>query len=151
GGECDDDDFDMQEAFQSAGDRGLYVYEVISWECDFLDTYQRVAVPKRPLHLDQLPPKLRQNFAKCALPTTDFAMEEELQVVALVACDLYWDEAVGCFAPGHKEIRPIPGKEKEYQAALRSLRQENPDFVFADPTAPAKKVPPPLPRKPEDP
>src|SRR5262245_34529587 len=28
GGECDDDNFDMQEAFQSAGDRGLYVYEV---------------------------------------------------------------------------------------------------------------------------
>jgi hypothetical protein len=73
-----------------------------------------------------------------------------LQVIALVACDLYWNEAVGCFAPGHKEIRPIPGKEKEYKAALRSLRQENPDFVFAEPVPPARKEPPPLPTQRDD-
>lgn len=151
GGDCDDDDFDMQEALQAAGDLGLYVYEVITWECDFLDTYERIAVPKRPLHLDQLPPKLRKNFAKCTLSTIDFAKEEELQVVALVACDLYWDEAVGYFAPGHKEIRPIPGKEKEYQAAMSALRRENPDFQFADPAAPARKAPPPLPTERDDP
>jgi len=151
GGECDDDDFDLQEAFQSAGDRGLYVYEVVSWECDFLDTYDRVAVPKRRLHLNQLPPNLRKNFAKCTLPTTDFAKEQELQVVGLVACDLYWDEAVGCFAPGHKEIRPIPGKEAEYRVALPSLRRENPDFQFAEPVPVVRKGPPPLPPRPEEP
>src|SRR5262245_26336869 len=80
GGDCDDD-FDKHEAFQAAVDRGVYVYEVITWECDFLDTYERIGVPKRPLHLDQLPPKLRKNVAKCALPMVEFAKETELQVV----------------------------------------------------------------------
>jgi len=149
GGECDDEDFELSEAFEELARQGVYVYQVVTWETDFVDTYDRVAVPKRPLHLDQLPPKLRNNVAKCALSMVDFAKEEELQVLELVACDLYWNEAVGCFAPGHKEIRPIPGKEKEYQAALRSLRQENPDFQFADPAAPAKN-PPPLPPRPEE-
>ena len=138
GGECDDDDFDLHEAYQAAADRGVYVYEVITWETDFIDTYERVAVPKKPLHLDQLPPKLRKNVAKCKLPTVDFAKSGELQVVPLVPCDLYWDEAVAYFAVGHKEVRPIPGKEKEYRLALPQLRQEYPDFQFADPTAVAR-------------
>jgi hypothetical protein len=138
GGECDDDDFDLQEAFQAAADRGVYVYEVITWECDFIDTYERVAVPKRPLHLDQLPPKLRKNVARCKLPTVDFAKAEELQVVPLVPCDLYWDEAVAYFAVGHKEIRPIPGKEKDYRSALPRLKEEYPDFQFAEATAVAR-------------
>jgi hypothetical protein len=142
GGECDDDDFEMAEAYQAVADRGVHVYEVITWETDFLDTYERVAVPTRPLHLDQLPPKLRKNVAKCTLPTVDFAKADELQVVTLVACDLYSDEAVGYFAVGHKEVRPIPGKEKEYRAALPRLREENPDFKFADPTAVARTDPP---------
>jgi len=150
GGDCDDEDFELSEAFQELARQGVFVYQVITWETDFVDTYERAAVPKRPLHLDQLPPKLRNNVAKCALSKVDFSKDEELQVLALVACDLYWDEAVGCFAPGHKEIRPIPGKEKEYQAALRSLQRENPDFVFAEPAVTTKKEPPPLPRTRDD-
>jgi hypothetical protein len=149
GGDCDDDDFDLQEAFQTAAGLGLYVYAVNTWGTDFVDTYERTGVPARPLHLDQLPPKLRKNFAKCTLPMVDFAKEDELQVVGLVACDLYWDEAVGCFAPGHTEIRPIPGKEKEYQAVLPALRRENPDFRFADVGSPAAKEPPPVPKRPD--
>jgi hypothetical protein len=147
GGDCDDEDFDMEEAFQQLAGVGAFVYDCPTWEMDFIDTYVRAGVPKRPLHLDQLPPKLRKNFAKCTLPVADFAKVEELQVVGLVACDLYWDEAVGYFVPGHKEVRPIPGKEKEYQAALPGLRRENPDFRFADP---ARKEPPPVPGKRED-
>jgi hypothetical protein len=150
GGECDDEDFDLREAFQTAAGLGLYVYEVITWESDFVDTYERIGVPERPLHLDQLPPKLRKNAAKCMLPMVDFAKEEELQIIGLVACDLYWDEAVGCFAPGHTEVRPIPGKEKEYQAALPQLRSENPDFRFADLATPARPEPQPPPQERED-
>jgi hypothetical protein len=151
GGECDDDDFELSEAFEELARLGLFAYQVITWETDFVDTYERVGAPKRPLHLDQLPPKLRNNVAKCTLPMVSFADEKELQVIALVACDLYWDEAVGCFAPGHQEIRPIPGKEKEYQSALPSLRRENPDFRFADASAPARKEPPPVPKTREEP
>lgn len=142
GGECDDEDFDMEEAFAEAARRGVFGYQVISWECDFVDTYERVAAPKKPLHVDELPPKLRKNAVKCTLPTVDFAKETELQILGLVTCDLYWDEAVGCFAPGHKEVRPIPGKEAEYRKALPRLREENPDFQFADVGPDAGKEPP---------
>ena len=147
GGDAEDDDFDFHETLRAAADLGVYAYQVISWECDLIDTYERVAAPKQPRHLDQLPPKLRKNFARCALPLIDFATEEELQVVTLAPCDLYWDGAVACFAPGHQEAWPIPGKEKEYQAALPQLRQEYPDFRFADPAAPPRTQPPPLPKR----
>jgi hypothetical protein len=49
-----------------------------------------------------------------------------------VPCEFYWDEAVAYYTPGGKEVRPIPGREKEYRAALGRFRKEFPKLRFAD-------------------
>ena len=72
-------------------------------------------------------------------PVPDFAAAKQIQVVAHVPCLLYYEEAVGYYAPGRKEVRPIPGREAEYRAALPRFRKEYPKVQFADATEPDRK------------
>jgi hypothetical protein len=147
----DVDEFENETAFNELASVGVFAFECISSETGFVDPYRRTHQPGRPLHVDQLPPRLRKEFARLPLPVPDFAAAREIQIVEHVPCVLYRDEAVGYFAVGDKEVGPIPGKEKEYQAALPELRKQYREFRFAGgAAAPAKKEPLPRPRKRDD-
>jgi hypothetical protein len=129
--EEDEEDFDNEDAYKELAGLGLFVFQCIAWETDFIDTHVRCHQPARPLHLDQLPPRLRKEFAQVPLPVADFAAAKEVQIVEHVPCAYYW-EAVGYYAPGHKEVRPILGRETEYREALPAFKKQYPKLKFAD-------------------
>jgi|SRR5262245_50310051 len=134
----DDDDFENEAAFNELVGLGLFVYECIASETDFIDAHIRSHQPARPLHLDQLPPRLRKEFAQVRLPVADFAAAKEVQIVEHVPCDYYW-EAVGYYAPGRKEVRPVPGREAEYRESLPVFKKQYPKLKFADAPEPEGK------------
>jgi hypothetical protein len=50
-----------------------------------------------------------------------------------VDCFFYSDDEVGYLVPVTGEVRPIPGREEAYRAALPGLRANFPEYTFADP------------------
>lgn len=79
--------------------------------------YDRLSIPVRPLHIDQLPPELRKAVAQVALKI-DFATTLHIQPPELVPCESY--ECAYLDSTG-KHLRPIPGKEADYAKAVDDL------------------------------
>src|SRR5687768_9334728 len=129
----EDPDFSSDEAFKELAARGVFVFYCLSSGSAFIDTYVRRAKPRPPMHLDQLPPRLRKEFAQVPLPVPDFGSAREVQIVEHVPSEFYQDYGLGYYAPGQKEVRPIPGREDEYKRALPGFRKEYPKLRFADP------------------
>ena len=101
---------------------GLHVYEDASdW---FPGPYLRTHRPKKPLHVDQLPPALRKEIKAVRFDGLSFADKKRLQ-----PCDHLEGYAWGglFLSEDGKTVRPIPGHEKEYREALELLREEAPE------------------------
>ncbi|MBO0698384.1 MAG: hypothetical protein J2P46_08325 [Zavarzinella sp.] len=135
----DDGDIDWDAAEDEALDRGFFLYEYIDSDVGFVHPYTRIGEPGPPVHLDQLPPAARAEVARARMPDADFAAAEKLQLVDQVACFFYSDEDVGYLTPGEKEVRPIPGREEKYLAALPAFKKQYPKLKFADAPPPEGK------------
>lgn len=90
--------------------RGFFVYEHLTdnW---ISGPYGRESVPAQPVHVDQLPPDVRQLVGQLQLDTLRFTETPHLQPVELTEC-VSWEAAYIDVTGRH--IRPIPGKEDEY-------------------------------------
>jgi hypothetical protein len=72
--------------------------------------YGREVVPAVPLHVDQLPPDLRQRLGELRLDRVRFTEAPYIQPVEHVECESWGS---GYLDAGCERIRPIPGKVAE--------------------------------------
>jgi len=122
----------------------LYVYETGPLDECLADRYERKRVPRKPLHVDQLPPQVRDAVKRVRFETLHFGQTEVFQPVELTDCGT-WDPAY--LAGDGKTVKPAPGREGEYAEFLRDYRAdlEGDGLTFEEP--PQKKKRPPRRKK----
>lgn len=110
--------------------RGLFLYSHLT-ENWISGPYGRIARPALPIHIDQLPPRLRQAIASLRFDSLSFTQTPHIQPVEHGECSS-WESAY-MDATG-KHIRPIPGKEAEYAEAYEELEEiASEDDLHAEP------------------
>jgi len=92
--------------------------------------YGREAIPRRPLHIDELPPELRRRVGNLRFDNLRFADTLHLQPVEHARCDS-WESAY--IDVTGKHIRPIPGKEGQYGEAYEQLSDIGDQFQVEPP------------------
>jgi hypothetical protein len=115
-------DYDWDEAFPELARLGVHVYEDESqW---FSGPYVRAHRPERPLHVDQLPPHLREQAKAVRFDDLRFADKDVLQ-----PCDhaegYAWPS--GYLSEDGKTVRPLPGQEAEFRQDMERFRQDYPE------------------------
>jgi hypothetical protein len=102
---------------------GLHVYEddSVDW---FSGPYRRTHRPKRPLHVDQLPPQLRKQVKVVRFDDLLFMDKKVFQPCDHVEGST-WES--GYLAEDRKTVRPMPGYEEEYRKDVERMRQEKPE------------------------
>jgi hypothetical protein len=99
--------------------------------------YARTAVPARPLHIDQLPPRLREAYGQFRFDALRFAETEHIQPWEFAVCD-GWGASAAYITADFSTVRPVPGSEHDFHAlcleaqkhlppALKNLRFEGPE------------------------
>jgi hypothetical protein len=116
-------------------DRGqVFVYRTGKYDECLAERYHRSQQPKKPVHVDQLAPEVRERLSRCRFDNLDFAKTEILQPVELKECST-WDAAY--LASDGKTVRAVPGREDEYPQSVEELRYDSDELTFEDP--PKKK------------
>jgi hypothetical protein len=89
----------------------------------FAQPYTRTDVPARPLHIDQLPPQLREAYGRLRFDALRFAEAEHVQPLEFAACDAWGGEAWPIYLSGDcTTVRPVPGREQEFQALCEEVK-----------------------------
>jgi hypothetical protein len=129
-----------------AAERGIFV-------CEYSDPFARLAEfaqwpyslvrqPRAPLHVDQLPPRLRKVFKKVRL-SARFQSAQGVQPIEDTEC-IFWGEwAIAYLRADEKTVRPMPGKEDRFATFVRDFRRQAPDeakeLIFEGPQEEPKK------------
>jgi hypothetical protein len=115
------------EGEELAAKLGVFFYDYDDWAFDPIAPYKRAAVPKTPLHVDQLPPTLRKRAKEARLAEVDFALREFVQPLELYPC-VYWyeEDRVAYLCSDGKTVRPIPAMEHRFADFCKQFRAENP-------------------------
>ncbi|HZV04554.1 MAG TPA: hypothetical protein VE999_05645 [Gemmataceae bacterium] len=116
-----------------ASDLGLFYYEYetdAGYTFDPISPYKRRNVPKTPLHVDQLPPTLRQQVKQSRLQEVNFALRELVQPLEQFNCEYsYKEHRVAYLCSDGKTVRPIPGMEDRFAEFCRQFREEYPELA----------------------
>lgn len=142
----DEEDVNVDEAWgewlAEAAERGMFVYEYIDRMCQLAEytqwPYTLTHEPDNPVHVDQLPPRLRTLFKAIHLNQSRFQDNDLLQPSEHIECYCWNPEAdVAYLAADEKTVKPIPGKEERFAQFVSEFRQRFPDeanqFVFEGP------------------
>jgi hypothetical protein len=97
--------------------RGLYCYGHLT-ENWISGPYGRERQPVVPVHIDQLPPQIRDAVKGLRFETLCFAETPHIQPVEHAEC-ISWESAYMDVTGKH--IRPIPGREEEYADAYEEM------------------------------
>lgn len=97
--------------------RGLFSYSHLT-ENWISGPYGRVRRPAQPIHVDQLPPRMRDAVKTLRFDSLSFAETPYVQPVEHTEC-ISWESAY--LDVTGKHIYPIPGKEEEYAEAYEEL------------------------------
>jgi len=108
---------DDEELGPDLTSRGFFEYDHLT-ENWISGPYGRIRIPLRPLHVDQLPPQIRDRAKRVRLDLR-FADTPHIQPVEHGTC-VSWESAWLDVTGTH--IRPIPGCDKGYPAAYEYLR-----------------------------
>jgi hypothetical protein len=127
------DDQGDEDASPNLARHGLFAYGHLT-ENWISGPYGRRQLPGQPVHVDQLPPDLRQRVKQVRFETLRFAETPHIQPVEHGEC-ASWES--GYLDVTGRDIRPIPGKEQEYTEAYGELRQEGDRFRIEPPRPPA--------------
>ena len=105
-----------EEAFDPAS-HGLFEYEHLTdnW---ISGPYGCHARPVKPLHVDQLPPDVRDLVKQMRFDNLSFAQTTHLQPLEHTDCaswEAAWMDVTG------KRVRPVPGREEDYADAVGEL------------------------------
>jgi hypothetical protein len=106
---------------------GLFLYDY-GGGYDPIGPYSRGAAPEQPLHVDQVPPHLRELFKRVRFEGDRFEEAELVQPLEQCAC-VYWyeDDRVAYLCADGVTVRPIPGREGRFGEFCERYRAENPD------------------------
>lgn len=110
-------DFDGED--RPLAEHGFYEYDHLT-ENWISGPYGRESVPARPIHIDQLPPDLRDRLDALRYDKLRFAETLHIQPVELGEC-ASWESAYVDVTG--KRIGPMPGKEDEYEEAYSDLQK----------------------------
>ena len=111
-----------------AAEMGLFGYDHLceNW---ISGPYGRETIPSQPLHVDQLPPGLRDHLKQATLPNLRFAETVHIQPVEHFEC--------GSWEPGwlglDNVIRSFPGREDEYADRVDEMRDVSGPYHFEEP------------------
>jgi hypothetical protein len=135
-------------ADQLPDDKHVFHYETRNLDECLADRYERRRVPKKPLHIDQLPPRVRAAIEKVCFESLDFSNTKVFQPVELTECAT-WDPAY--LAGDGKSVKPVPGREREYAQFVNDFRGdlEGDGLTVEEPPKkkPSKKKPSPRRKK----
>jgi hypothetical protein len=110
-------DENMEEYSPDLAARGLFSYSHIT-ENWISGPYGLVRQPAQPIHVDQLPPRVRNAVKAMRFDALSFAETPHIQPVEHAEC-FSWEPAY--MDVTGQNIRPIPGKEEEYADAYGEL------------------------------
>jgi hypothetical protein len=100
--------------------RGLFSYSHLT-ENWISGPYGRVRRPAQPLHVDQLPPRIREAVKTMRFDSLSFAETTHIQPVEHAPCES-WESAYMDVTGKH--IRPIPGQEERYADTYGELAED---------------------------
>jgi hypothetical protein len=94
-----------------------------------LGSYHREIVPDVPVHVDQLPPHLREMCSQEIFPVR-FDQIERFQPLEHARC-VFDPEVVpvAYFCADGTTLRPVPGKEAEFVQLVRQIRERAPELA----------------------
>jgi hypothetical protein len=117
----------------SPGELGLYEYRHLT-ENWISGPYGRQQQPTQPLHVDQLPPALRNQLKQVCFDTLSFADTPYVQPAEHAPCESWesaWMDVTG------KRVRPMPGREGDYAEAYEDMQDLQGEFEVEPPPGPA--------------
>jgi hypothetical protein len=88
--------------------------------------YQRVGEPAQPLHIDQLPPAIRDAVSRVRFPSLSFAEAMRLQPCEKLPCDTYPGVCAYLTAEGGI-VRAVPGRESAYREEYEAIKEDLPE------------------------
>jgi hypothetical protein len=126
GGEREVDAFyeNFDESLKKAADLGLFVYEYGQFSYDFIDPYERDWQPAQPIHIDQLPPRLRELCSQVRFDSFCFVLMEHLQPLEFTGCSIWAGAAY--LSSDLSTVRPVPGEENDYLEVVREAQENLP-------------------------
>jgi hypothetical protein len=108
---------------------GFFEYEHLT-ENWVSGPYGRTARPLQPLHVDQLPPDVRELVKQMRFDNLSFAQATHVQPVEHAEC-VSWESAY--LDVTGKKIRPIPGREEGYAGAVEQLEDLGREGIEVEP------------------
>jgi hypothetical protein len=117
---------DYEESAVLAERFGFFLYEYGD-SFDPIVVYRRRVVPPNPVHVDQLPPAIRDACKQLRLPVA-FAAAECMQPIEFFECH-YWngEEGAAYVAADGVTVRPMKGREAHFAEFVRRFRAEYPE------------------------
>jgi hypothetical protein len=104
---------------------GLFYYEYTD-EFDPIAPYRRAASPTSPVHIDQLPPRVRHECSRLWLVETCFADARLLQPLEHWECDFWYKESRYAYLSSDGiTVRPLPEMVPEFAAFVERFRKED--------------------------
>jgi hypothetical protein len=100
---------------------GFFDYNYINSFGDpdgLLAPYTLWGEPGMPIHVDQLPPDLRQQCLRCRFESVSFGEDDRLQPLELVPeaqWFSYWEGDCAYLTADGSAVRPFPGREDKYR------------------------------------
>jgi hypothetical protein len=127
-GEGDEIERVYEDPSAAAREMGVFYY-AYGHEFDPIGTYGREDGPATPLHVDQLPPTLRERFLdSIEFHRLNFLDTPVVQPLEWEECVYWYEEDRGAYlADDEKTVRPIPGMEGRFADFCEEFRRENPE------------------------
>lgn len=131
---------------------GVFVYDHFSGT-GICGPYGRRLIPKKPLHIDQLSPELREAISRHHMPKVSFSAAPHVQPIEHFECQVYGSYYAAYLSQDGLHILPIPGNEREYERFCAEFCQQHPDIesnLTIHPKRPLarKSSPAPRPKRP---
>jgi hypothetical protein len=121
--------FNLDADGPSLEELGLYNYRHLT-ENWISGPYGRQQLPTQPLHVDQLPPALRNQLKQIRFDTLSFGDTPHIQPVEHTPCESWeaaWMDVTG------KQVRPMPGREEDYAEAYGNIQDLQGEFEVEPP------------------
>jgi hypothetical protein len=127
-----DEDFYPEEG--DYAEVGLFTYG--SGDCwrGIVAPYEQGLAPVNPLHIDQVPPFIRDVFKRLRFDGICFRDAAVVQPLELGRCHIYdEDENTGYLVGDGVTVRPVPGQERhflqDYEQRREEMQQYNPALL----------------------